>query len=262
MVSPALEVLVAPSAGHQVDAFGRAAGENNLGGLAGVEEARRAVAGGLEGDGRAAAQFVDAAMDVGVVAAVKLVHGLQHRERLLRGRGIVKINEREPVDLLAEDGKIRPQRLPIWRFRRHINPNSSRAASVSISRLQGGSQTRNTAASLTPGMVETFDFDILLQDGAHAASGGGEGHFDFHPMPAGGQRQDLQIINQAQIDDVDGYLRIVTGAKLLHDLLLGDVRGGRRRGGFGGGAAGTAGAAAGAMPSASASRASMRAMLP
>ena len=59
-----LEVFRAPGVGDQVDAFGRAARENDFGGFAGVEETGGAVAGGLEGHGGAAAQFVDAAMDV------------------------------------------------------------------------------------------------------------------------------------------------------------------------------------------------------
>src|ERR671934_1396458 len=47
-----------------------------------------------------------AAVDVGVVLAVVLVDGAQHRLRLLGRRGIVQINQRLPIHLLVEDGEV------------------------------------------------------------------------------------------------------------------------------------------------------------
>jgi hypothetical protein len=45
-------------------------------------------------------------MDVGVVLAVVLVDGAQHRLGLLGRRGIVQINQRLPIHLLVEDGEV------------------------------------------------------------------------------------------------------------------------------------------------------------
>src|SRR5258707_15309059 len=45
-------------------------------------------------------------MNVGVVVAIVVVHGLQHRQRLLRGSGVVQIDQRLAVDFLEQDGKI------------------------------------------------------------------------------------------------------------------------------------------------------------
>ncbi len=81
---------------------------------------------------------------------------------------------------------------------RHIIPSSRRAASESISRFQGGSQTRNTAGFLDARNGGHFRFDVLLQDRPHPAAGRRQRHFDFDPISAAGQRLDLQIINQAQ----------------------------------------------------------------
>jgi hypothetical protein len=102
------DVLTAPGMGNQIDALGGSARENDFGRLAGVEENRGALAGCLEGHGRASAQFVNAAMDVAVVMTVKPVQRLQHHAGFLRGGGVVKINERMPVDFLPEDGKVLP----------------------------------------------------------------------------------------------------------------------------------------------------------
>ena len=65
-----LEMGVAPAAGDEVDALGGAAGEDDLGGIGGVDEFRDAGAGALVGVGRAHGERVEAAMDVAVVALV------------------------------------------------------------------------------------------------------------------------------------------------------------------------------------------------
>ena len=53
---------------------------------------RAARARGFEGGGGAIAQFVDAAVDVGVVVLVVIAQGLEHRARLLRGGGVVEVD--------------------------------------------------------------------------------------------------------------------------------------------------------------------------
>ena len=64
------EVFRAPGTGDEVDALGRAAREDDFLGAAGVDEFGGARPRGFEAGGGAVAQFVDAAMDVGVVVFV------------------------------------------------------------------------------------------------------------------------------------------------------------------------------------------------
>ena len=69
---------------------------------AGVEERADALARRLVGVGRALAQHVHAAMDVGVVVAVVARDRVDHRLRLLRRRRVVEIDERLAVDRVGE----------------------------------------------------------------------------------------------------------------------------------------------------------------
>ena len=71
------------------------------------------VAGGFESGGRAIAQFMNAAMDVGVVVLVIIAQRLDDCARLLRGRGVIEINQRMAMDLLIQDRKIGAQCSPI-----------------------------------------------------------------------------------------------------------------------------------------------------
>ncbi len=105
-----LRFLVPHDVGDEVDAFGGAAGEDDFVGAAGVDEFRGAGAGGFESGGGAIAQFVDAAMDVGVVVLVIMAQRLDHRARFLRRGGVVEINQRLAMDLLVEDREILAQR--------------------------------------------------------------------------------------------------------------------------------------------------------
>ena len=98
-----LEIFCAPRTGDEIDAFGRAARENDFVGAFGVDEFRGAGARGFEGVRGAVAQFVDAAMDIGVVVLVVMDERVNHRARLLRRGGVVEINQRLAVDFLVED---------------------------------------------------------------------------------------------------------------------------------------------------------------
>ena len=69
--------------------------------------------GGFVAGRGAIAQFVDAAVDVGVVVFVIMHQRVNHRARFLRRRGVVEINQRLAVDLLVEDGEILSQRGPV-----------------------------------------------------------------------------------------------------------------------------------------------------
>ena len=117
MTSPAFSFLP-PGTGHEVDAFGRAAGEDDFIGAFGIDELGRADARGFIGVGRAVAQLMDAAVDIGVVEFVIMRQRLNHHARFLQGGGVVKINQRIAVNLLSsKNGKVRAQRQPINMFR-------------------------------------------------------------------------------------------------------------------------------------------------
>ena len=106
--SPALTFLRPQAAGHQVDAFGGAAHEDQLVLGAGVEEALGLGARLFVGRRGALAQLVHAAMDVGAIHLVELADGVDHRERLLRRGGVIQIHQRLAVDALLQDREILP----------------------------------------------------------------------------------------------------------------------------------------------------------
>jgi len=108
-----VQVFRAPGGGDEVDAFGGAAGEDDFIGLAGMEESGGARAGGLEGVGGAVAQFVDAAMHIGIVVLVIMGQRRDDGARLLRGGSVVQVHQRFAVNLLVQDGKILAQLGPI-----------------------------------------------------------------------------------------------------------------------------------------------------
>ena len=202
-------ILAPHDCGDEIDAFGGAAREDDFVGAAGVEEFRGAGAGGFEGGGGAIAQFVDAAMDVGVVVLVVMTQRVDDGARFLRCGGVVEIDQRLAVDLLVENREIRAQCLPNqlslsfasaqilshrlnpdetrnWTsypcfIRGHyINPSCSFAASVIMPWFHGGSQTSSTVAVVHRLEREQFVLHVLLQDRAHAAAGRGQSHFHAH----------------------------------------------------------------------------------
>ena len=92
--------------GHQIDAFGGVAREDDFvrGGC--VDEALHRGAGVLERLSGALAEQVDAAMDVRIVLAVVGHQRVKHRTRLLRRRGVVQVHERFAVHGLPKNGKV------------------------------------------------------------------------------------------------------------------------------------------------------------
>ncbi len=111
-----LEVFCSPRTRDEIDAFGRAARENDFVGAFGIDEFRGAGARGFKRVRGAIAQFVDAAMDVGVVVLVIMHERVNHRARFLRRGGVVEINQRLAVDFLIQDRKILSQRRPVNLF--------------------------------------------------------------------------------------------------------------------------------------------------
>jgi hypothetical protein len=84
-----LQVRRPPALGYQVDRLGGAAQEHDLALVGRIEKPPHLLARRLEMVGRALAQLVDAAMHIGVVAAVELGDAVDDLARLLRaGAGI------------------------------------------------------------------------------------------------------------------------------------------------------------------------------
>ncbi len=90
----------------QVDRLGRAADEDDLARLAGVQERLDDPAGAFEALRRALAQQVDAPVDIGVVRQVVARDRVDDRPRLLRSRRVVQIHQRLPVDRLVQDREV------------------------------------------------------------------------------------------------------------------------------------------------------------
>src|SRR5581483_5161302 len=79
---------------NEVDGFRRAADEYDFARVGGVEEPPYAFARRIVGLGGFDAERVDAAMDVRVFLGVVPHQTIDDRLRLLRGRGVVEIDER------------------------------------------------------------------------------------------------------------------------------------------------------------------------
>ena len=104
------QVGVAPTAGDQVDAFGRAVREDHFLARLGADEGLHLQPGLLEQIGALIAQPVNAAMDVGIVLFVDVDQRLDHLPRPLRGGRVVEIDQRHVVvQPGGQDRKIGPQ---------------------------------------------------------------------------------------------------------------------------------------------------------
>ena len=95
-----------PRERHEVDGLGRVADEDDVLDGRRVDERRHLAARLLVGVGRFHAEGVDSPVDVRVVALVVVHERLNHRARLLRGGGVVEVDQRLAVHLSLQDGKI------------------------------------------------------------------------------------------------------------------------------------------------------------
>ena len=103
----------AEAVGDQIERLGGVAGEHDLVGAAGVDEARDLFASALEGVGGELAHPVHPPVHVGIVGFVSVPHGVEHLARLLgTGRGI-QIDQRVAEDLLRQDREVGPDALDI-----------------------------------------------------------------------------------------------------------------------------------------------------
>ena len=132
-----LQELPAVGVGDEIDAFGRAADEDDFLDRRCTEERLHLFAGLFVGVGRAGGQRVGAAMDVRIVVLVKVRNRVDHALRLLRGGGVVEPGQRLAVDLLPQDGKVLADRRHIEgpRRRRFADVPQARAVAAAAAGL-------------------------------------------------------------------------------------------------------------------------------
>ncbi len=104
--SPALMRSRRERIGDEIDRLGGVAGEDDFLGARRVEEGAHLLAGALVAFGRGIGEVMQAAMHVGVFRGVGLLDAVEHRLRLLRGSGVVEIDQRLAIDLHAENREI------------------------------------------------------------------------------------------------------------------------------------------------------------
>ena len=110
---PRPDVAAAPGRGHEIDGFRGAARENDFIRAACVDELRGADAGAFIGRCRAIAQLMNPAVDVAMVVLVIMADRIDDRPRFLAAGCAIQVNQRPAVNILVENGKIRPQSRPI-----------------------------------------------------------------------------------------------------------------------------------------------------
>src|SRR6185295_6877734 len=103
-----LDVGLAPGRRHEIDRLGGIAGKDDLFGTRSVEELCYLGAATLVSLGRRVGEVMQAAMYVGVFALVGFRHAVEHGGRLLRGSGVVEIDQRLAVNLHRQRGEILP----------------------------------------------------------------------------------------------------------------------------------------------------------
>jgi hypothetical protein len=98
----------APGAGDEVDRLGRIADEDDLAAVGGADVVGDRRPGPLVCGGRLGGEGVRAAMDVGVVATLVAVDGLDRGQHALCARAAVEVGDRLVVDLALERRESRP----------------------------------------------------------------------------------------------------------------------------------------------------------
>ena len=112
-----LQIGPPPTGRHQIDALGGASGPDYLARLGCVDKRGNLGPCGLELLCRPICQRVSTAMNVAVVLLVVVDQRLNHRARLLRGRGVIQIHQWVAVDLLIQDRKVGTHALGVERQR-------------------------------------------------------------------------------------------------------------------------------------------------
>src|SRR5262245_55862683 len=105
---PHFDERPAVALGDEVDPLGGATNEDDLSIVRGVEKAGHLGAGTLKDLRGLLAQEVDPAMDIRVLRQVILSDRIEHVLRFLARGRVVEVDERFPVNLLLENGKVVP----------------------------------------------------------------------------------------------------------------------------------------------------------
>ena len=154
------DIRLTPGRRHQVDRLGGAAGENDLLAATGVEELCDPLAAALIALGRDVGEVMQAAMHVGVFAGIGLHHAVEHRLRLLRGGGVVEIDQRLAIDLQRQRREILPHLRHVIgavadrRMLGHALASSQRCAAV-IASSRRSSLTMDSIASPTNAWISS-----------------------------------------------------------------------------------------------------------
>ena len=98
--------LLGVGGGDEVDALCSTTSEDDLRSAVRVDKLAHGLAGLLVEFGGLLAHPMDATVDIGIDVEILLAHGIQHAEGLLRGGGVVEVNQRFPIYGAREDGKI------------------------------------------------------------------------------------------------------------------------------------------------------------
>ena len=144
---PLADVLPRPRVRHEVERFGGVARPDYFLRALRADEARDFGARPFVAVGRLLAERVDAPVDVGVVAFVVVHNRLNDLPRLLRGGGVVEIDQRLPVHLAREDGEVRADFLRVVHAKLRpytsssMSPPSTRTGKVSTGTTAGSSVT-------------------------------------------------------------------------------------------------------------------------
>src|SRR5271167_493558 len=101
-----MNIRTTPTVGHQVDALGRIAGEDDLFALACIDEAGNFDARLLHCGRCFFAERVDPTMDIGMIGLVVGAHGINDSLGFLRTCRAVKVHQRFPMHLARQDRKV------------------------------------------------------------------------------------------------------------------------------------------------------------
>src|SRR5437763_6128045 len=109
------DVCPAPAVANQVDGLGRVSGEDHFFWRGRTDEGRHPLPCRLVGRSRFLTDGVNAAMGIGVVAPVVVVHGVDHHRGLLGGSRAVEVDQWLAVDTPTQDRKVGPRGFGVQR---------------------------------------------------------------------------------------------------------------------------------------------------
>lgn len=139
-----LEPRLCPGIRDQIDREGGAAGQHDFVATR-IDEARQLRARAFVGLGGLVAELVHGAADVGVVAAVEIVHRRDHRIGLLAGVGRIEIDQRLAVDLARKQREARAQCRPVGFVRAHARVSRRPSSAASAVLRKGAPRTLSTS---------------------------------------------------------------------------------------------------------------------